>query len=584
MRKLFYIALIFFAAASCTKYQEIWDKLYDHEGRIDKLERLCNEMNTNISSLQIIVSALENNDYLTDIIPVLENGKEVGYTLYFSKELPVTIYHGEDGIDGEDGNTPVLSVRQGDDGRYYWTLDGEWLLNDVGEKVPVSGQDGTDGKQGDDGITPSLKIEDGSWWISYDDGSSWNPVPSDIGYHEPIFSSVSQDEYYIYLTLSDGTVLTIPTISLIEKNITSEVRLAKQYDLVVGDKFQMFYAGVVKTFNIKNEGLRVVCKVGKQMERYYEYTPTESDAGKSYTLKLSTRRFDGSVISLGETTLVVHPKLTDDRVPTNVNMLIFGDSLTSGGYWAGEGLRRIYGSDLTISPTSLGITHSCTTYGANKGIVNGYEVWHEGYGGWTWASFLKKIPGRPFYDEASDTIDFNYHAAMFNNPGPDVIAVLLTWNSGIINGSFDFSSAISSHMNDATILLRKAHEDFPNAKIICLGIQVSSLNGGTGDDYGATGTYSDPYATAFYAFDYNKALEELVTNDEFGQYCCYIDTKEQFDTEYNMPSQEIPVNERNDKYTEIVGTNGVHPSIAGYYQIGDAFYRALHRVLPAISK
>lgn len=51
-----------------------------------------------------------------------------------------------------------------------------------------------------------------------------------------------------------------------------------------------------------------------------------------------------------------------------------------------------------------------------------------------------------------------------------------------------------------------------------------------------------------------------------------------------MPSKEEDVNDRNDSYTEIVGTNGVHPSIKGYYQIGDAFYRALHRVLPDVKK
>ena len=137
-------------------------------------------------------------------------------------------------------------------------------------------------------------------------------------------------------------------------------------------------------------------------------------------------------------------------------------------------------------------------------------------------------------------------------------------------------------MKNATTLLRQAHSDFPDAKIVCMGIQISSLTGGNGASYGATGSYSDPYATAFYAFDYNKALEELVTNDEFGEYCYYVDTKGQFDTEYNMPYKDTDVNNRNDAESEIVGTNGVHPSAKGYYQIGDAFYRALHRVIPQL--
>ena len=76
-------------------------------------------------------------------------------------------------------------------------------------------------------------------------------------------------------------------------------------------------------------------------------------------------------------------------------------------------------------------------------------------------------------------------------------------------------------MNNATTILRQIHTDFPNCKIICLGIQISDLNGGCGSAYGATGDYSDTYASAFYAFDYNQALEELCTNDEFKDFCYY---------------------------------------------------------------
>lgn len=365
---------------------------------------------------------------------------------------------------------------------------------------------------------------------------------------------------------------------------TSEVRLAKQYDLVVGDTFQMFYVGVVKTFNIKNDGIRVVCNVGKQYERYFEYTPTESDAGKSYQLTVTTRKFDGTIVSLGETTLVVHPKLTDVTTPSNVNILIFGDSLTStDAQWAGEGLRRIYGTNPSIVPASLGLANTCTTYGGKSATVNGFKVYHEGYSGWTWARFLQNSTSNPFYNSADGRVEFQHHADKYGNPGADLIAILLTWNGADIRPDFDFTEGISKQMADAATLIRQAHNDFPNAKIICLGLQVSSLNGGTGESYGASGQHSDPYALAFYAFDYSKALEELVTNDEFGEYCYYIDTKGQFDTEFNMPSVETDANNRNDTDTEIVGTNGVHPTTAGYYQIGDAFYRGLHRVLPVIA-
>lgn len=201
------------------------------ESRVLKLEQLCQQMNTNISSLQTIVSALQNNDYVTGVVPVTEGGKTVGYTISFTKSQPVTIYHGKDGVDGKNGTdgkdgqngadgkdgksyVPVIGVRQDTDRVYYWTLDGKWLVDGSGNKVKAegrdgkngadgkdglngsdgrdgsdgkNGQDGADGKDGAngadgrDGITPVLKIEDNYWLISYDNGGSWTKLGKATG-------------------------------------------------------------------------------------------------------------------------------------------------------------------------------------------------------------------------------------------------------------------------------------------------------------------------------------------------------------------------------------------------------------------
>lgn len=57
----------------------------------EALKTLCNQMNTNISSLQTIVTALQNNDYITEITPVMQDGIEIGYTIRFNKSNPITI-------------------------------------------------------------------------------------------------------------------------------------------------------------------------------------------------------------------------------------------------------------------------------------------------------------------------------------------------------------------------------------------------------------------------------------------------------------------------------------------------------------
>lgn len=249
MKKLFTYLLVAITMiiAGCSESfddSKIWDKLDDHESRIAKLEELCQQMNTNISSLQTIVNALQNNDYVTSVTPVTKDGETIGYTITFTKSQPITIYHGED---GKDGSTPVIGVKQDSDNIYYWTLNGEWLLDANGNKIKaqgtdgkdgVNGEDGSDGKDGEngkdgkdgvddsdgqngqdgkDGITPQLKIENDYWHISYDNGATWTQLGKATGEDgkdgDSFFQSVTQDENNVYFTLADGTEIVLPKFS-----------------------------------------------------------------------------------------------------------------------------------------------------------------------------------------------------------------------------------------------------------------------------------------------------------------------------------------------------------------------------------
>lgn len=220
--------------SSCSDYDDValWNKSLDVDARLSALEELCNQMNTNISSLQTIVNALQDNDYVKSVTPVMQDGKEIGYTITFSKSNPITIYHGkdgsdgadgEDGSDGNDGSTPVIGVRQDTDGIYYWTLNGEWLTDALGNKIKAQGTDGSDGSDGvdgdngKDGITPKFKIENGYWYVSYDNEDSWLQLGKATGENgsdgsdgDSLFESVTQDDDNVYFKLSNGTLITIP--------------------------------------------------------------------------------------------------------------------------------------------------------------------------------------------------------------------------------------------------------------------------------------------------------------------------------------------------------------------------------------
>ena len=150
-RFLTVLAILFVSVTSCYDDTGLREQLADHEQRIQTLETLCRQMNTNITSLQTIVDALQQNDYIKSVTPGQEGSEVIGYTIEFVKNGSITIYHGkdgqngadgQDGAPGQDGHTPVIGVQQDADGKYYWTLDGEWLLDADGNKIPTTGENG----------------------------------------------------------------------------------------------------------------------------------------------------------------------------------------------------------------------------------------------------------------------------------------------------------------------------------------------------------------------------------------------------------------------------------------------------------
>ncbi len=187
----------------------------------EALQRLCNETNTNLAALQGLVSALQNNDSITSVDPLTENGKVVGYTIKFAKSNPIVIYNGKDGANGTngvDGTTPVIGVKQDVDGIYYWTSNGAFILVD-GQKIRAQGTNGADGA---DGITPELKIESGYWYISYDNGATWTQLGKATGENgqDADGIKITQDENNVYFELADGTIITMSkTGKIIDPNI-----------------------------------------------------------------------------------------------------------------------------------------------------------------------------------------------------------------------------------------------------------------------------------------------------------------------------------------------------------------------------
>lgn len=214
MRRIIFVLMLTTALLSgCYKYDDthLRDQISDINGRLEKLEQLCNRLNTNIDALQSIVEALQRNDHVTSVEPIREGDKIIGYTIIFSKSESITIYHGKDGASGSDGHTPQIGVAKDDDGNYYWTVDGEWLLDNDGQKIRANGIQGEDGASGQDGVTPKFKIDEGYWFVSYDNGTHWEQLGKASGEDgDSMFSEIRDDEDSVTFILTDGTELVLP--------------------------------------------------------------------------------------------------------------------------------------------------------------------------------------------------------------------------------------------------------------------------------------------------------------------------------------------------------------------------------------
>lgn len=180
---------------------------------------------------------------------------------------------------------------------------------------------------------------------------------------------------------------------------------------------------------------------------------------------------------------------------------------------------------------------------------------------------------QPFWNSTVNQFDIKTYVNDYCGNKVDYIFILLGINS--LYGTKPFTS-VDSVLDSCKNLLRKIHADLPNTKILLSTNNLVSQNGGLGFNYNAQ-TYFGQYdvdVINHLIFAMNKAYYTLETDTEFMQYVEIINTHAQFDADNAFPITTKNVNTRSGE-TESVGTNGVHPTNNGYWQIADAEFRAL---------
>lgn len=177
----------------------------------------------------------------------------------------------------------------------------------------------------------------------------------------------------------------------------------------------------------------------------------------------------------------------------------------------------------------------------------------------------------PFFDEDENKIDFTGYADRYCDGNIDVlIAYMGNVNEGIRGDSTD--SFIASVVNEMKTLLDALHADFPSCKVIVGTAGLPNAHYGYENNYNAASNIKT-WSLTYGLFRYAKAVESLLTSDDYKDWCYYANTTTEVDSENCYPMSTKAVNSRMTSTTEVVGTNGAHPELAGYQMVADSMYR-----------
>lgn len=178
----------------------------------------------------------------------------------------------------------------------------------------------------------------------------------------------------------------------------------------------------------------------------------------------------------------------------------------------------------------------------------------------------------PFWNANEEKIDFMQYADSYCDGKIDC----LIWHCGVNDLTSGDSAVIPNVIVAFRNLLNSYHEQFPQGKVIISSVPIGSVNGGFAANYGANESlnyYTFAKITQLYA----QALVDLTKEDAYNGFTLYAPVLEEFDAENGYPIKQTAVNNRS-SVTEVVGTNGVHPTTEGSYMVADAIYRTFNNL------
>ena len=348
---------------------------------------------------------------------------------------------------------------------------------------------------------------------------------------------------------------------------------------VPGVECNIYFRDLLLTINQNNYTFDVICKFGRNDVRRWRFTPEKSDGGKSFPLQIRVYSQKG-LAAEGQTTVHVAP--ADAGNGRTISILMVGDSLTNATVYPAR-LHQLCQGENNPKLDMIG-THS----GSGRKVQPG-GVAHEGYGGWTWNSFLtryltdeqikelKEKNPRIGYRTRSKFLTLKDGKPVFdlksymdrNNLGnmPDIITFQLGVNDVFSANENDLEKRIRDILANADALIAAFRKEAPDALI-----GVGFVTPGSNQDSFGKGYKCGQTAWGYFRnhFRLNQAMAEHFAKSKDPK-LVMIPAYLNLDSENNFPVVQEPANSHNP--TLVSRQNpGVRPASAGYRQIGDAYY------------
>lgn len=326
----------------------------------------------------------------------------------------------------------------------------------------------------------------------------------------------------------------------------------------------------------------VSCAKGSQQRERWTWTPKPEEvekAGEAGGPRLLLELRDGSnaIVARASTQVRVGRRAYRGTSEERRRLLVVGDSLTAASVYPARllELAREDGFPLELIGTR--------GPGAEEGKPLG-EVKHEGYGGWTAERFANHFTGKarggpyrecgsPFLyrdgPEAEPRLDFMRYCEEVAGGGlPDFVTVLLGCNDTFSASDETIEERIDSFLGHAETLVAMFREAAPEARIgLVLPMPPASSQDAFGANYGSGQTRWQYLRNRHRLVE--RMGERFAGREKEGVHL--VAAHLQLDPVHGFPSAEVPPHAHSESRI-VRQNNGVHPSAAGYRQIGDAIY------------